>query len=156
MDSGRVGVKLKLLESHACPFRACSTVEAILSRQQFLPIMYTLSQSAIRCQEFREREGQNIPPKVAQKRETCETWLLAPSPLMSMSCSSDNGWLFTGSVPFSAIYFSINLRSQTWFETGDTQGCSGTSLETTSRRRHRKVTFPCRPAPSVSSYKYET
>lgn len=32
-------------------------------------------------------------------------------PLMSISCSSDNGWLFTGSVPFSAIYFSISRRS---------------------------------------------
>lgn len=56
------------------------------------------------------------------------------APLMSMSCSSDSGWLFTGSVPFSAMYFSISRRSYTWLDTGDTHGCSGTSLETAKRR----------------------
>lgn len=30
---------------------------------------------------------------------------------MSMSCSSERGWLLTGSVPFSAMYFSISRRS---------------------------------------------
>lgn len=52
------------------------------------------------------------------------------SPLISTSCSSDKGWPFIGSVPFSAIYFSISLRSNTWLDTGETQGCSGTSFET--------------------------
>lgn len=51
-------------------------------------------------------------------------------PLISTSCSSDKGWPFIGSVPFSAMYFSISLRSNTWLDTGETHGCSGTSFET--------------------------
>lgn len=51
-------------------------------------------------------------------------------PLISTSCSSDKGWPFIGSVPFSAMYFSISLRSNTWLDTGETHGCSGPSLET--------------------------
>lgn len=52
------------------------------------------------------------------------------SPLISTSCSSDKGCPFIGSVPFSAMYFSMSLRSNTWLDTGETQGCSGTSFET--------------------------
>lgn len=68
-------------------------------------------------------------------------------PLMSMSCSSDNGWLLTGSVPFSAMYFSISRRSYTWLDTGDTHGCSGTSLETagTAQRTAQVTAWSRRP-----------
>ena len=54
-------------------------------------------------------------------------------PLMSISCSSAMGSPLIGSVPFSAIYFSINLLSKTQLEEGETQGCSGTSLLTANK-----------------------
>lgn len=52
-----------------------------------------------------ERWGPVQPPRGRAQPQ----W--APLPLMSMSCSSDSGWLLTGSVPFSAMYFSISRRS---------------------------------------------
>ena len=65
---------------------------------------------------------------------TCITLSLvrepSSSPLISTSCSSDSGCPFIGSVPFSAMYFSMSRRSNTWLDTGETHGCSGTSLET--------------------------
>lgn len=43
-----------------------------------------------------------------------------------------------GSVPFSATYFSINRRSKTAPDAGETTGCSGTAPETTEGRGARK------------------
>ena len=54
-------------------------------------------------------------------------------PLISISCSSDMGSPLIGSVPFSAIYFSISRLSNTQLDDGETQGCSGTSLLTTHK-----------------------
>ena len=51
-------------------------------------------------------------------------------PLISMSCSSETGSPLMGSVPFSAIYFSISRLSNTQLDDGETHGCSGTSLLT--------------------------
>lgn len=76
--------------------------------------------------------------------------LLSAAPLMSMSCSSDSGWLFTGSVPFSAMYFSMRRRSYTWLDTGDTHGCSGTSLETADKGRDERRA-PGRPSRPLRS-----
>ena len=50
-----------------------------------------------------------------------------------MSCSSDTGSPLMGSVPFSAIYFSISRLSNTQLDDGETHGCSGTSLLTIQR-----------------------
>jgi len=49
---------------------------------------------------------------------------------MSTSCSTVNSSPFIGSVLFSLIYFSIRRLSKIDPDTGDTTGCSGTSLET--------------------------
>ena len=56
------------------------------------------------------------------------------SPLISISCSSETGSPLIGSVPFSAMYFSISRLSNTQLEEGETQGCSGTSLLTKKYR----------------------
>lgn len=61
--------------------------------------------------------------------------LNAQVPLMSINWSSDTGSPLIGSVPFSAIYFSIRCLSNTQLEDGETQGCSGTSLLTANKRR---------------------
>lgn len=50
--------------------------------------------------------------------------------LISMSCSTVSSFPLIGSVPFSEMYFSISLRSNIQPETGETTGCSGTSLDT--------------------------
>ena len=63
------------------------------------------------------------------------------SPLMSISCSSDICSPLIGSVPFSAIYFSISLLSNTQFEDGETQGCSGTSLLTANWITHKTTSY---------------
>jgi len=49
---------------------------------------------------------------------------------MSTNCSRVNSSPFIGSVLFSLIYFSIRRLSKIEPDTGDTTGCSGTSLET--------------------------
>jgi hypothetical protein len=54
--------------------------------------------------------------------------------LMSTRLSAVSGSPFMGSVPFSAIYFSIKRRSYIEPETVDTTGCSGVSLLTEKRR----------------------
>ena len=65
-------------------------------------------------------------------------------PLMCTSWSSERGSPFIGSVPFSEIYFSTSLRSNTHWDTGDTQGCSGTSPLTKMKRNNkRNVSLPC-------------
>lgn len=51
---------------------------------------------------------------------------------MSTSCSTVNSSPFIGSVLFSLTYFSIRRLSKIDPDTGDTTGCSGTSLETKS------------------------
>jgi len=50
--------------------------------------------------------------------------------LMSTNCSKVNSSPFIGSVLFSLIYFSMRRLSKIEPDTGDTTGCSGTSLET--------------------------
>jgi hypothetical protein len=47
-----------------------------------------------------------------------------------MSCSIVSSLPLIGSTPFSVTYFSISRFSNIDPETGDTTGCSGTSLET--------------------------
>ena len=59
-----------------------------------------------------------IPPSILSK------------PLISSSCSSARGSPVMGSVPFSRRYFVTRRRSNTWLETGESTGSSGTSLQT--------------------------
>lgn len=47
-----------------------------------------------------------------------------------MSCSIVSSLPLIGSTPFSVTYFSMRRLSNIDPETGDTTGCSGTSLET--------------------------
>ena len=47
--------------------------------------------------------------------------------LIASSCSSAKGSPLMGSVPFSSMNFTISLLSNTWLETGDNTGSSGTS-----------------------------
>lgn len=49
---------------------------------------------------------------------------------MSTNCSTVNSWPFIGSVLFSFTYFSMRRLSKIEPDTGETTGCSGTSLET--------------------------
>ena len=51
-------------------------------------------------------------------------------PLTSMSMSTVRDWPLVGSIPFSKIYFSINLFSNTQPDVGEMTGCSGVSLLT--------------------------
>lgn len=37
------------------------------------------------------------------------------------------------------MYFSISLRSNTWLDTGETHGCSGTSLETRKKADYMNI-----------------
>ncbi len=61
-------------------------------------------------------------------------------PLISNSWSSVSGSPFIGSVPFSWMYLTINLRSNTLFETGERTGSSGISLQTKNvRKRYRML-----------------
>lgn len=53
--------------------------------------------------------------------------------LISMSCSTDNSFPDIGSIPFSTIYFSIRRFSKIAPDTGETTGCSGTSLDTVGK-----------------------
>lgn len=50
--------------------------------------------------------------------------------LISTSCSTVNSKPLIGSVLFSLMYFSISRLSKIDPDTGETTGCSGTSLET--------------------------
>jgi hypothetical protein len=60
-------------------------------------------------------------------------------PFISMSCSSDKTSFVIGSTPFSAIYFSTSLLSNTQFDNGEIQGCSGTSLLTKQIRIQAQI-----------------
>lgn len=53
----------------------------------------------------------HLPPHSSLELKQPWTEASHQAPLMSMSCSSDRGWLLMGSVPFSAIYFSMSRRS---------------------------------------------
>lgn len=55
---------------------------------------------------------------------------------MSMSCSIVSSLPLIGSTPFSATYFSTRRFSNIDPETGDTTGCSGTSLETANYKNN--------------------
>ena len=44
-----------------------------------------------------------------------------------------------GSVPVSLIYFSTSRLSNTWLDTGDSTGCSGTSWETTAIKKETMI-----------------
>lgn len=53
--------------------------------------------------------------------------------LTSISISFVNSLPEMGSMPFSKMYFSMSRRSKIDPDTGDTTGCSGTSLETENK-----------------------
>lgn len=55
---------------------------------------------------------------------------------MSTNCSTVNSRPFIGSVLFSFMYFSMRRLSNIEPDTGETTGCSGTSLETKKYRQH--------------------
>jgi hypothetical protein len=55
--------------------------------------------------------------------------------LISISSSTDISFPEIGSTPFSWMYFSINLLSNTAPELGEMTGTSGTSLETANGKK---------------------
>lgn len=80
-------------------------------------------------------------------------WEVQQLLLTSINCSTANSLPLMGSVPFSAMYFSIRRFSKIQPEAGDTTGCSGNSLETKIKSKneisYEKIQVPgekCEPA----------
>lgn len=80
----------------------------------------------MRLRKWKLNKWKNLPPW------NDVTLIWHKLPFISISCSSESCSPLIGSVPFSAIYFSISLLSNTQLEDGDTHGWSGTSLLTTN------------------------